>query len=135
MTFQRRHNLFFRRLAFLYAFLCVYPLIFKPLHLMGDLEEAAVSRAAALAQEAAWENAPGAAPSAIHVPDPVDPPCVICAALTQITVPATLAPGCQAPVPLFAAVQFVLVALRPNFCIFVSRTPARAPPASPLVTA
>lgn len=135
MTFQRRHNRFFRRLAFLYAFLCVYPIIFKPLHLMGDLEEAAVRRTATLAREAAWGTGPGAAPSAIHVSDPVDPPCAICAALTQITVPAALTLGCQVPVPLFAAVQFVLVPLRLSPCIPVSRTPARAPPALPLVTA
>ena len=101
---------------------------------MGDLEEAAVRRAAALAREATWGNGPGAAPSAVHASDPIEPPCAICAALTQITVPATLAPGCQAPVPLFAAVQFVLVPLRLNPCILVSRTPARAPPALPLVT-
>lgn len=135
MTFQRRHNLFFRRLAFLYAFLCVYPLVFKPLHLFGDLEEAAAGRAAARARDAAWECGPGAAASALHVSDPVEPPCAICAALTQITVPAALTPGCQAPTPLFAAVRFVPVRLRFNPCIFVSHAPARAPPAPSLPVA
>ena len=134
MTFQRRHNLFFRRLALLHAFLCVYPLVFKPLHLIGDLQEAAACRAVARAHEAAWIGA-GAAASAVRAADPVDPPCAICAVLTQMTVPAVLTLGCQAPTPLFIAVRCVMSPLRFNPCIFVSRTPARAPPASPLVTA
>lgn len=136
MSIRRRHNFAFKTSAYkasacFLAFLVVYGLVFKPVHLLGDLQEASLHAAAFRVHETKLgvPAASGAA-SAVKAALPAEPPCAICAALSQMNVPSALISHCPAAKPAFTSVRLIVAASSPCPWLPLPFRSSRAPPFS-----
>jgi hypothetical protein len=106
MTIRRRHNSAFQAFSCFLAFLMVYGLVFKPIHLLGDLQEASLHAAAFRVRETKLGvPAASGASSGVRAALPAEPPCAICAALSQMNVSAAVTSYCPAFKPVFTPLR------------------------------